>query len=71
MRIDPLYNQYNRGHYWQEYLTDTSAVNYPQTKTCHGCDGKGWVTVSGQAQKCPVCGGSGKYAEWDGKFIYK
>lgn len=34
-----------------------------QLKTCHGCNGTGWVTVhdrngSARAVICPVCGGS-------------
>ena len=26
---------------------------------CHGCGGKGWVSVDGRAVLCPICGGSG------------
>lgn len=48
--------------------TTTTTAKYPCA--CHGCGGKGWVTAGGQAQKCPVCGGSGKCQEWDGKYEY-
>lgn len=27
---------------------------------CHGCFGRGWVTVDGKAQTCPICGGRGR-----------
>lgn len=36
------------------------ATNAPDAFNCHGCQGKGWVTVGDQARQCPVCGGGGK-----------
>ena len=29
------------GKYWEQPLTQTTSVPFP--RTCHGCDGKGWV----------------------------
>jgi len=35
-----------------------------KTKTCHGCNGKGWVyDKAGKPALCPVCNGSGKYRQ--------
>ena len=28
-------------------------------KGCHGCGGRGWVSVNGNARTCPVCLGKG------------
>jgi len=28
-------------------------------KTCHGCNGKGWVDTQKGAQICPICYGKG------------
>ena len=44
--------------------TDMYTLSYYNYKTCHGCEGKGWVNCEGIAQKCPVCEGKGKiYSE--------
>jgi len=32
----------------------------PEETTCHGCGGRGWVPVNGNAVVCPVCNGAGK-----------
>ena len=39
---------------------EESVMGKKAMKSCHGCGGKGWVPVEGEARICPVCRGSGK-----------
>lgn len=60
-------------------LRDDGAYYVYIEPTCHGCEGKGWVSPTyGVAAICPVCKGSGKPApitsetswdpEWEAQY---
>lgn len=34
----------------------------PDYDICHGCQGRGWVTVGRRAVSCPICKGKGYVA---------
>lgn len=44
--------------------TTSPAGSYYLNKTCHGCQGSGWVEIKENAVLCPVCGGKGTVDNW-------
>lgn len=36
-----------------------TVANTPTPEKCHGCEGKGWITVARKPFKCVVCEGAG------------
>lgn len=42
-------------------ITIIETYTVPYGRTCHGCDGKGWVPngLTGKPETCIICGGSG------------
>ncbi len=42
------------------HTVETKTVNIVK-QGCHGCDGKGWISVGDKAQICPLCDGTGVF----------
>lgn len=44
--------------------TTFTGDSYYLNKTCHGCQGSGWVEIKENAVLCPVCSGKGTIDNW-------
>jgi len=73
IRICPNYPPYFGDYTWpgeKIYYYSYGTCDTNPYKTCHGCNGKGWVEVSGKAQLCPVCNGEGKVLKQNPTIIW-